>query len=50
MNTGAPILVKPSNNIYTALAGVATLVSLLALIAVCVKASQFGWLSSWMSP
>lgn len=47
MNTGAPIVVKPSNNIYTALTGVATLVALIALIAVCVKASQFGWLSDW---
>lgn len=47
MNTGAPILVKPSNNIYTALAGVATLVSLLALVVVGLKAQQLDWLSKW---
>ncbi len=49
MNTGAPIIVKASNNIYTALAGVATLTALLALVAVCVKANQLGWLSTWTS-
>lgn len=49
MNTGAPILVKPSNNIYTALAGVATLVSALALFAVGMKAYQLDWLSKWFS-
>lgn len=49
MNTGTPILVKPSANIYTVLAGVATLTTLIALIAVCVKANEMGWLSNWGS-
>lgn len=49
MNTGAPIVVKPSTNVYTVLAGVGMLVTLLALISVLVKASELGWLSKWMS-
>lgn len=50
MSTGAPILVKPQANIYTVLAGVGVLTTLLALVAVCVKANQLGWLQSWLSP
>lgn len=49
MNSGTPILVKPSANIYTVLSGVAVLTSLLALIAVCVKANQLGWLDKWFT-
>lgn len=37
---GTPILVKPSNNVYTALLGIATLAALAATIAVFVKAGQ----------
>ncbi len=49
MSSGAPIVVKPAANIYTVLAGVGALTTLLALVAVCVKASQLGWLNSWFS-
>ena len=37
---GTPIIVRPSNNVYTALAGAAVLATLAAAIAVFVKASQ----------
>lgn len=49
INASAPILVKPSNNVYTVLAGTAMLVALLALIAVCVKANELGWFNKWLS-
>ena len=49
MNSGAPIIVKASPNIYTVLAAVATLASLLALIAVAMKANELGWFSNWLS-
>ena len=49
MNTGAPIIVKPSNNIYTVLTGVAMLTALMALIAVLMKANELGWLGKWTS-
>jgi hypothetical protein len=40
---GAPIVVRPQNNIYTALAGIATLAVLGAVIAVFVKGQQLGF-------
>ena len=43
VTAGQPIIVRASNNIYTVLAGVATLTTLFAAIAVFVKGSQIGF-------
>jgi hypothetical protein len=40
---GAPIIVKPSNNVYTALAGIATLAALAAVIVLFTKAGALDW-------
>ena len=40
VTTGDTVVVKPSNNIYTALAAVALVVVLLAWIALWVRAGQ----------
>jgi hypothetical protein len=39
MTRGDAIQVRPTNNVYTALAGVACLVVLLGIIALCVQSS-----------
>ena len=43
VTAGTPIVVRPQNNIDTALAGIATLAALGAVIAVFVKGSQLGF-------
>lgn len=40
---GTPVIVRAQNNIYTALAGIATLATLGAVIAVIVKGNQLGF-------
>lgn len=40
---GTQILVKPSNNIYTALAGLATLAALAATIVIFIKGAGLDW-------
>lgn len=40
MTRGDAIQVRPTNNVYTALAGVACLVVLLGIIALCVQSSS----------
>jgi len=42
MTTGDRIIVKPVNNIYTALTGIAVLVTLAAVVIVFVRAQQMG--------
>ena len=39
-STPEPVVLKPTNNVYTALAAVALVVVLLALIALWVRAGQ----------
>ena len=43
VTAGTPIVVRPQNNIYTALAGIALLAVLGAIIAVFVKGNQLGF-------
>ena len=43
VTAGTPIIVRPQNNIYTVLAGIATLAALGAVIAVFVKSSAMGF-------
>lgn len=42
-NVGAPIVVKASSNIYTALAGTAVLATLAAVVVLVLKYNQLGW-------
>jgi hypothetical protein len=43
MNTGGPIVVKPSSNIYTALSGVAVLSCIAAVVALFMAYQKFGF-------
>ncbi len=38
--SGDVVTVKPSNNVYTALAAIATLVSIIAIVVLFVRASE----------
>lgn len=43
VTAGQPIIVRPQNNIYTALAGIATLAVIGAVIAIFVKGQAIGF-------
>ena len=43
MGAGTAIVVKPSNNIYTALTGIATLAALAAVIVLFSKGMALDW-------
>lgn len=42
-NMGAPIVVKPSSNVYTALTGTALLACIAALVAMFMAYQKFGF-------
>lgn len=43
VGAGTPIVVKPSNNVYTALTGIATLAALAAVIVLFTKGAALDW-------